>query len=112
MPTSLQRQLNSIRLQFPGYESSTGVKEKLEKQNKIDGRETARSMQVRKGCPKSKIASLLTYPVKRTRGKVATKTLRKAPVTKGKLFEELSKRIAWYASDLESNRDVSQSPLE
>lgn len=40
-------------------------------------------------------------------GKVATSRISGVPVTKGKLVEEISKRVQWHIGDLEDNGDVS-----
>ncbi|KAF9649069.1 hypothetical protein BDM02DRAFT_3114398 [Thelephora ganbajun] len=76
----------TIRVHFRGYTSSTDVEKILKEQGEIDGRATARSMQL---------------STKDHGRKVPT-----GQVTKSKLVKEVSKRIWWYISDLEKNGDL------
>ncbi|KAF9649065.1 hypothetical protein BDM02DRAFT_1982801 [Thelephora ganbajun] len=76
----------TIRVHFRGYTSSTDVEKILKEQGEIDGRATARSMQL---------------STKNRGRKVPTDQM-----TKGELVKEVSKRIWWYISDLEKNGDL------
>ncbi|KAF9649061.1 hypothetical protein BDM02DRAFT_1982172 [Thelephora ganbajun] len=76
----------TIRIHFPGYTSNTDVEKILKEQGEIDGRATARSMQL----------SIRGYKRKVPTGQM----------TKSELAKEVSKRIWWHISDLEKNGDL------
>jgi len=96
----------SSSLQFLGYKSSTEVEKELKRS--VEGRKgtKARSMQVCEGgWGLEEIDSWLTNV-----RQLSTKNYKvpPEPVTKSKLIQEVSKRIKWHITDLETNSSVSQ----